>query len=87
METSPIEEEKKSEPPDLSCCRLLNLSLPTPIPYNTSLKPGEKYIMLDLGGGTADFCFQEVVDKGGVKGIGGGPSTGGPAGSTVIDEE
>ncbi len=85
--TSSSNEEKKPDGNELSCFGLINLSLPTPVPYNSSLKAGDKYILMDLGGGTADICFQEVVGEGGVKGIVGGPSTGGPWGSTVIDEE
>eukprot|EP01083_Nonionella_stella_P021233 58884_1 len=46
---------------------------------------GDKYLLVDLGGGTADFACHEVVDDYHVKQI--RAPSGGPWGSTYIDKE
>ncbi len=54
-------------------------------PSDEYFQEGEKYIMLDLGGGTADIACHEVVSGYHVKEI--VPPSGGPWGSTYIDLE
>ncbi len=51
------------------------------------LRPGDAYILADLGGGTADICCHEIMEghEGAVQEI--NVPSGGPWGSTFIDDE
>ncbi|XP_053404964.1 heat shock 70 kDa protein 12A-like [Mercenaria mercenaria] len=49
----------------------------------TLLKPGTKYILADLGGGTADICVHEVLKNGHIREL--YRAVGGPFGGTTVN--
>ena len=51
---------------------------------NVSLKKGDKYVLVDAGGGTVDIACHEILGEFGVKEV--LPPSGGPWGSFYIDE-
>jgi len=49
------------------------------------LGPGSKYLVADLGGGTADICVHEILDDGNLREL--YRATGGHAGGSTVNEE